>query len=1625
MEYEPKGNELIFYFENYTFNCDKNGNKIICKAPINIFPRLERLHLYSYLSCFNKIDVGWFELNDVNIFSIYNLINYDFNYISNIYIPSSKITEYNPAMINYYYWFSCFSYCDDKNIKQKNCCNDILNEWEIVFHKEYSHEKGLFELITDSILGIINLGEIYNDFDFGGYVTDLVGESSSFVGKIIKKSKGILEKIPVIAIPLIEQLTNAVYKYHFVILKNDNYKKIVVAFPGITYYFQIIEEFLHAGMIELPFKSKNKYFNVLEFYYDLFTTIEKDLFDNLESLPGIKDKNYQVIFIGHSLGGAIATLSSFYYIKKYNYIPENILITFGQPKVGSEVFAKELTNDLKQIYRIARPSDIATQFPLKGIDYLFKYIKSFKLIIDIMVLAGQILTLNIIGAIMTIQSYFGDGIESFVSEYSYLVRDSTFQDVFYSQIGGLYMIDDEPKKVYHCDNFFNEKREHFICKNHDMKLSYLMDFFHNRKYLSKEQDMISSCQKKKIKIFRFSTAFSVNDVLLRRLQNTNKKKYEYNIQRNRKLDNIQTNQETLKLFEEIYLQKNISEYCYRYQSEDVLKYDNLFLIINPRNNHFFGEICFSQNITWLINNEYNSLNCYYINVKYPISLRIELINEIIDEKELYIYIKGEVSGTLELFDYSKNKELNLFSSYIIPYINNFPSGQSINIILPKIENNIYMNIIINNYGIDENKTLDSIFEVYNNKEKINYKNNYFLLEKDKKYYFKYYPNQYELIINFIHNNLNQFLEKKFYVINEQNIYINYYIDNKENNSSFGMFFEFNGVINIKGYFSNSAENKDNIDDYNLKSNNKYFILRKNDKFNYLNLKINVNSDIISHLIIYEIKKVITISKMNSIYEIKKTGNYIFLLNEIIHQNHSKFESYILISINNKNNILKLITSNGDIIISKNFVLMKLFDINGIFIKVDEDDIFTIKIIPEEISKYMIEGSSTYFGNTFIDDKKYSIEFIHNEEKIYVYYNYISANLKIYELNNESFFNLEDIINYKINNYSLLLGLKTFEEQYTHIILKESSGPFLYEKFINNLIINFNYFLDSSKICYLLMDFEYFFSYNKKINKILLKVLNNDSKQASIKILCENNSLIEFKDNIKEINLEQCNGEFIMSGNNSLIYFYLPLTLNDSYTIIDDEENEEDSFELYDVKEFFFVPKKYDFNSINILITFDYKQDDYPIYFVYYIEYGIIPYSRNIEKKRIFLSNSTNIIIPNFSNYSIDNEKYFIFFKFNTTISKIKAHIIYENIIYLDDKTYLFLKSGIHNIKVTRNKDHYLNITKINDHNEDNSYYSIYKNEKRIETHKISDKNNMIYIQEPSYNENIKLKIENDVNILLSISSEYFQNFSSISYNTNLNIKQNGNILDITFNSTNFNSKLEYYIALIEEEDKITPILIHEKFFENDLIYKNIIHSFGNEPIETNFFLKDDFIYNKNYTAIAYGKDTYGENFNYFYFEPKTIYIIEPNIINTEESTINVISKINTNYINDDTNNINSETNIKNAYEESTFNIISEISNNYINDDIININNETNNKNVFDESTHNIINDSIFNDEKGTDGNGIIDNEKEKEKKLNTVVIVIIVFLAVSLIVTGIIVGLICYRKKKIANKAGFQRIDNK
>ena len=122
-----------------------------------------------------------------------------------------------------------------------------------------------------------------------------------------------------------------------------------------------------------------------------------------------------------------------------------------------------------------------------------------------------------------------------------------------------------------------------------------------------------------------------------------------------------------------------------------------------------------------------------------------------------------MSGTLELYDLTKNKILNI-SSYYLPYIGNFSSEKSIELILPTIEENIYVNIIINDYGLNKNKNISSVLEIYKNRNKIYYENNYLKLEKGNEYFFKYYLNQYELILNFVPVFSNKFLEKQFNII---------------------------------------------------------------------------------------------------------------------------------------------------------------------------------------------------------------------------------------------------------------------------------------------------------------------------------------------------------------------------------------------------------------------------------------------------------------------------------------------------------------------------------------------------------------------------------------------------------------------------------------------------------------------------------------------------------------------------------------------------------------------------------------------------------------------------------------------------------------------------------------------
>ena len=226
----------------------------------------------------------------------------------------------------------------------------------------------------------------------------------------------------------------------------------------------------------------------------------------------------------------------------------------------------------------------------------------------------------------------------------------------------------------------------------------------------------------------------------------------------------------------------------------------------------------------------------------------------------------------------------------------------------------------------------------------------------------------------------------------------------------------------------------------------------------------------------------------------------------------------------------------------------------------------------------------------------------------------------------------------------------------------------------------------------------------------------------------------------------------------------------------------------------------------------------------------------------------------------------------------------------------------------------------------------------------------------------------------------------VSYNTNIDIKQIENILRIKFNTTNYKSKLEYQLALIDEEYNIVPMTIHKKFYENNLIYKNTIYSTGKEPIETNITLKDDnFTYDKNYTLIAFGKDIYGEKVNFFYMEPKTLFISALNNKNINEGTIAI-----------------EQTYITNEINEPNITIIDEITNQVNKPEESSIEKSSSDKSIIEPSI--TISDNVTDEE----------NESNQKKKSegNKKALIIVFSIIGGIIIIGASIGLIIYCKKK-------------
>ena len=341
--------------------------------------------------------------------------------------------------------------------------------------------------------------------------------------------------------------------------------------------------------------------------------------------------------------------------------------------------------------------------------------------------------------------------------------------------------------------------------------------------------------------------------------------------------------------------------------------------------------------------------------------------------------------------------------------------------------------------------------------------------------------------------------------------------------------------------------------------------------------------------IYSLNEKITISKINFKYNLKRSKNALFVFNAELIRKYLIFNSFILISINNTKNTIKLIDSNNNIISYKNFALTNLVKTKEIFILVEEDDIFEIRLIPEKISKYIKNNNPTIYSNIMRQDNKFEIEYIYQEDYNLLFYNYMN------KPNNEYDYNYINI-----TNFTYLDPFKTY------ILVNKCKNKCMYMKYINT-DYDFEYFLDESQIIYLFMDFEYKINYNENITEIKFEKLNNFEDQ--IQINC-NSKIINIDNSEEIINIEECEGEFTIKGNNSLIYIYLPITLKKDYTIIENKT----SFILKDVSEFFIIPNENNYNSINIHISNkDFVNTNKSKLCINYIDYDRIPFSKLLKK----------------------------------------------------------------------------------------------------------------------------------------------------------------------------------------------------------------------------------------------------------------------------------------------------------------------------------------------------------------------------------------------------------------------------
>ena len=142
------------------------------------------------------------------------------------------------------------------------------------------------------------------------------------------------------------------------------YKSLVFAFRGTESFRDVLSDLnLFRSELEIPGNHLTSIFSfnfnrplVHSGFLTQFNTVKDEINQDIIEYRKDPDGDNHLIFTGHSLGGALATIASVYYGSLYPDMSISC-ITFGSPRVGNRDFAKIFNSNITESHRFVNEDD--------------------------------------------------------------------------------------------------------------------------------------------------------------------------------------------------------------------------------------------------------------------------------------------------------------------------------------------------------------------------------------------------------------------------------------------------------------------------------------------------------------------------------------------------------------------------------------------------------------------------------------------------------------------------------------------------------------------------------------------------------------------------------------------------------------------------------------------------------------------------------------------------------------------------------------------------------------------------------------------------------------------------------------------------------------------------------------------------------------------------------------------------------------------------------------------------------------------------------------------------------------------------------------------------------------------